>query len=260
MTGPILVHDPLTLAIAALVGAAVGSFLNVCVMRWPVRMSVFAPPSRCVQCERRIRWFENLPLLGYLLVRGRCTGCGVALSLQYPVVEAVAALVWAGMTARWGLEWEALRGSLFLTILLGVAIADARTYTIPDQFSLGGAAIGIALAPLAGGPEARDAVLGAALGLGLLWVVAELGRLALGRDAMGGGDVKMMAMAGAFLGPWGVVVTLFAGSLLGALIYGPVSLRSGRPVPFGIFLALGAAIAYNWGAALAAWYGGLLGM
>ncbi len=260
MNDPASVQDPLIWAIAALVGAAAGSFLNVCVVRWPLRMSVLAPPSRCARCERRVRWFENLPVAGYLLVRGRCAGCGVGLSLQYPVVEVVTALVWAGMAARWGLQWEALRGSLFLTILLGIAIADARTYIIPDQFSLGGAAIGIALAIVAEGPGVTGAVVGAALGLGLLWIVAVLGRLALGRDAMGGGDVKMMAMAGAFLGPWGVVVTLFAGSLLGALIYGPVSWRSGRPVPFGIFLALGAGIAYNWGAALAAWYSGMLGM
>ncbi len=252
-------HDPLLLALAALTGASLGSFLNVCAARWPVRMSVIAPESRCPECECKIRWFENLPILGYLIVRGRCLRCRARLSVQYPVVEGVTALLWTGMAARWGFEWEALRGSLFLTILLGIAIADARTYIIPDQFSLGGAALGIALALFAGGPSPAMAVAGAGLGLGLLWFVAALGRLALGRDAMGGGDIKMMAM-GAFVGPWGVLVTLFAGSLLGALIFGPLALRSGRPVPFGIFLALGGGIAYSWGSDLAAWYGGLLTM
>ena len=245
-------------ALAALAGAAAGSFVNVCAMRWPAGQSVVSPPSRCTSCGVRIRWFENLPVAGYLFVRGRCSRCGVRLSVQYPLVETTVALIWAGMAARWGVNPEALRGSLFLTMLLGIAIADARTYIIPDQFSLGGAAIGLALAPLAGGPTLAGAASGAALGFGLLWAVAVVGKSFMGRDAMGGGDIKMMAMAGAFLGPAGVVVTLFAGSLLGAVVFGPISLRTGRLVPFGIFLALGAGIAYSWGDTITAWYAGTI--
>jgi leader peptidase (prepilin peptidase)/N-methyltransferase len=147
-----------------------------------------------------------------------------------------------------------LRGGLFLTILLGIAVSDARTYIIPDQFSLGGAAIGLALAPLAGGPDLTGALLGSALGFGFLWATAAVGKLVLGKDAMGGGDVKMMAMVGAFVGPAGVLLTLFGGSLLGALVFAPTSLRTGKLVPFGIFLALGAGIAYTWGDAIVAWY------
>lgn len=243
-------------ALAALAGAAVGSFVNVCAMRWPADESVVQPASRCAGCGARVRWFENIPVAGFLIVRGRCTRCGVRLSVQYPLVEAAAALIWAGMAARWGVHPEALRGSLFLTILLGIAITDARTYIIPDQFSLGGAAMGLALAPLAGGPALTGSMSGAALGFGLLWATAAVGKFFMGRDAMGGGDVKMMAMAGAFLGPAGVLVTLFAGSLLGALVFGPISLKTGRLVPFGIFLALGAAIAYTWGDLIAKWYAG----
>ena len=241
-------------ALAALAGAAAGSFVNVCAIRWPADESVMLPPSRCTSCGARIRWFENVPVLGYLLVRGRCSRCGVRVSIQYPLVEAATALIWAGMAARWGVHPETLRGSLFLTILLGIAITDARTYIIPDQFSLGGAAIGLALAPLAGGLTLAGAATGAALGFGLLWAVAVVGKFFMGRDAMGGGDIKMMATAGAFLGPAGVVVTLFAGSLLGTLVFGPISLRTGRLVPFGIFLALGAGVAYGWGDPIIAWY------
>ena len=241
-------------ALAALAGAAAGSFVNVCAVRWPADRSVVSPPSRCTGCGSTVRWFENIPVAGYLLVRGRCSWCGVRLSVQYPLVEAAAALVWAAMAARWGVTPEALRGSVFLTILLGIAITDARTYIIPDQFSLGGAAAGLALAPLAGGPTLAGAASGAALGFGLLWATAGVAKFFMGRDAMGGGDVKTMAMAGAFLGPAGVLVTLFAGSLLGALVFGPISLRTGRPVPFGIFLALGAGIAYGWGEPITAWY------
>ena len=243
---------------AAVLGACLGSFLNVCVERWPERRSVVSPRSRCGGCGEPVRWFEMVPVLGYLMLRGRCSRCGVRLGAQYPLVEAGAALIWAGMAARWGAEMEAARGGVFLTILLGIAVADARTYIIPDQFSLGGAVVGLALAPLAGGPGLGGAALGAVAGFALMRLIAWLGRIAFGKDAMGGGDIKMMAMVGAFLGPAGAVLTLFAGALIGSIIFGPVSLRTGRLVPFGVFLALGAGIAYGWGDALIAWYLGVV--
>ncbi len=239
---------------AAVLGACLGSFLNVCVERWPERRSVISPRSRCGDCEAPVRWFEMVPVLSYLMLRGRCARCGVRLSVQYPLIEAGAALIWAGMAARWDAEAEAVRGAVFLTILLGIAVADARTYIIPDQFSLGGAVAGMVLAPLAGGPDLAGAALGAVAGFVLLRLIAWLGRIAFGKEAMGGGDIKMMAMVGAFLGPAGVVLTLFAGALFGSVIFGPVSLRTGRLVPFGVFLALGAGIAYGWGDALIGWY------
>lgn len=239
---------------AAVLGACAGSFLNVCVARWPGGGSVVSPPSRCGGCAAPVRWFRNIPVLSYVALRGRCARCDVRLTLQYPLVEVAVALIWAGMAAQWGVRAEAVRASLFLTLLLGIALTDARTYIIPDQFTLGGAAAGLLLAPFAGGPDLADSALGATVGFGLLWMIAALGRIAFGRDAMGGGDVKMMAMAGAFLGPGGVVLTLFAGALVGSIIFGPVSLRTGRLVPFGIFLAVGAGIAYGWGDVVVAWY------
>lgn len=241
-------------AAAAVLGACAGSFLNVCVDRWPCGKSVVSPPSHCDSCGAPVRWFRNIPVISYLALRGRCSACDVPLTLQYPLVEAAVALIWAGMAAHWGAGAEAVRGSLFLTILLGIALTDARTYIIPDQFTLGGTALGLLLAPLADGPTLAEAALGAAIGFGFLWLVAVVGKFFFGKDAMGGGDVKMMAMAGAFLGPPGVVITLFAGALFGSIIFGPISLRTGRLVPFGIFLALGAGIAHGWGDALVAWY------
>ena len=240
--------------LAAAIGMALGSFLGVCIARWPAGRSVVRPRSECWSCRAPLRWFELVPVFGYVIARGRCARCGAGVGVQYPLVEIGTGVIWAGMAARWGVHPEALRGAVFLTILLGIAISDARTYIIPDQFSLGGAAIGLALAPLAGGPQLGDALLGAALGFVFLWAVAAVGRIVLGKDAMGGGDVKMMAMVGAFVGPPGVLVTLFGGALLGALVFAPVSLRSGRLVPFGVFLALGAGVAYTWGDAIAAWY------
>lgn len=250
----------LATALAAVVGACVGSFLNVCVARWPDGGSVMSPASRCPDCSSPVRWWENVPVLGYVLVRGGCRRCGARLGAAYPAVEAAVALIWAGMASRWGVHPEAVRGSLFLTILLGIALTDARRYIIPDQFSLGGCAIGLGLAGLPGGPAFGSAVVGAGLGYGLLWIVARLGRLAFGKDAMGGGDIKMMAMAGAFLGPAEVLLTLFTGALLGSVIFGPIAYRTARLVPFGIFLAIGAAVAYGWGDPLIAWYLGILGL
>ena len=240
-------------AVAGL-GALAGSFLNVCVARWPGGGSALSPPSRCDSCAAPVRWFQNIPVLSYLALWGRCARCEVRLSLQYPLVEVAVALIWAGMASRSGVTVEAVRGSIFLTILLGISLTDARTYIIPDQFTLGGSVAGLLLAPFAGGPDLADAALGAGLGFGLLWLIAALGRIVFGKDAMGGGDVKMMAMAGAFLGPAGVVLTLFAGALIGSIIFGPVSLRTGKLVPFGVFLAVGAGLAYGWGDVVIAWY------
>ncbi len=243
---------------AALVGVCVGSFLNVCVFRWPGGDSVREPASRCLGCGTPVRWFENIPLVGYLLLRGRCARCGVRLSVQYPLVEAATGLIWAGMVHRWGMHPEALRGGLFLTILLGISLADVRTYIIPDQFTVGGAGAGLVLAILPGGVSLAEAATGALLGFGLLWGVAALGKILFRRDAMGGGDVKMMAMVGAFLGSGGVLVTLFSGALAGSVIFGPVAYRTGKLVPFGLFLALGAGVAYSWGEEVIRWYMGVV--
>ncbi len=239
---------------AGLLGAALGSFLNVCIYRWPNDESVVRPPSRCPGCGTPVRWRDNVPVVGYLLLRGRCRACGVGLSVQYPLVEATVALIWAGLAASLGPHPEVVRGGLFLTILLGIALTDARTYIIPDQFSLGGMVLGVALSPLPGGVDVVQSLAGAALGFGLLWLVAVLGRLVFRKDAMGGGDVKMMGMVGAFLGPAGVVLTLFLGALVGSVIFGPISLKTKKLVPFGIFLGLGAAVSYGWGADLVEWY------
>jgi leader peptidase (prepilin peptidase)/N-methyltransferase len=241
-------------AYAAVVGACVGSFLNVCVYRWPEGQSVVSPPSRCPACGTRIRWRDNIPVLGWILLRGRCRECGARISVQYPLIELVTASLWVAAAARHGLSWQTLASAVFFTLLLGIALTDARTYIIPDEFTLGGLVIGLALSFAPGGIEPLRAVFGAALGFGLLWVVAVLGEAVFRKPAMGGGDIKMMAMVGAFLGPLGVLLTVFLGALFGSLIFGPISLKTGKLVPFGIFLALGAAIAEPWGQAIIDWY------
>lgn len=247
--------EPWFLVLAAgLLGLALGSFLNVCAIRWPQDESVVSPPSTCPGCDARIRWRDNLPVLSWILLRGRCRSCGEPISVQYPLVELATGLIWAGMVLFYGLDWEALRGGLFLTILLGIAVSDARYYIIPDQFTLGGAVAGFALAFVAPAITWVDSLVGALSGFLLLWFVAWAGEKIFGKEAMGGGDIKMMLLIGAFLGGWQMALSLFLGAVLGAVIFGPISLKTDKLVPFGIFLAAGAAVTYVWGDPLIDWY------
>ncbi|WP_419862016.1 prepilin peptidase [Candidatus Palauibacter sp.] len=246
--------DPAIIGGAVLLGLAVGSFLNVCITRMPAGDSVVRPRSRCPACGATIRWRDNLPVLSWLLLRRRCRDCGVRISWRYPAIEVATALVWGGMAWAYGASPTALAGAVLFTLLIGIAVIDARHYIIPDELSLGGCAAGLALSALPGSTTPLAAVAGAALGFALLYLVGWLGEKALRKPALGGGDVKMMAMVGAFLGPGGALLTIFLGALAGSLIYGPVSLRTGRPVPFGTFLALGAALAFLFGDALFDWY------
>ena len=224
-------------------------------------------------------WYDNVPVVSWLILRGRCRHCSNPVSAQYPLAELATGLMWAGVFALHGPTWEALRGAVFLTIVFGIAMSDARFYIIPNEFSIGGTVIGLGMSFLPGGIDWRLALVGAALGYGLLWFVGVAGtwmirKLAPGRleeagvdQAMGGGDVKMMMMVGAFIGPWGVGLTIFMGSVL-ALIGQvarsvAISLAEGseegeeafaRLIPFGVFLAGGGGIAYVWGEAMVRWY------
>ena len=241
-------------AYAALLGAAVGSFLNVCIYRWPEGESVVSPRSRCPVCGHEIGWRDNVPVLSWVLLRGRCRGCGTPISVQYPLVELTTALLWLAAALRFGASWQALSTALFFTLLLGIAMTDARKYIIPDEFTLGGLAAGILLSLAPGGISPLQSALGAALGFGLLYAIAVAGEWIFRKPAMGGGDIKMMAMVGAFLGPPGVLLTLFLGALLGTLIFAPIGMKTGKLVPFGIFLALGAAVTEPWGGWMTDWY------
>jgi leader peptidase (prepilin peptidase)/N-methyltransferase len=244
----------LLMVYAGILGACVGSFLNVCVYRWPEDKSVVSPPSSCPNCGTRIRWYDNVPVLGWMWLRGKCRACGTPISIQYPLVELLTAALWVMAVWRFGPTWQALATALFFTILLGIALSDARTYIIPDQFTLGGLVLGLALSFAPGGIDWKMSFGGAALGYALLWLVAVLGEWAFKKPAMGGGDIKMMAMVGAFLGPIGVLLTIFLGALFGTIIFTPISYRTGKLVPFGIFLALGAAITEPFGQAMIDWY------
>ncbi|MES1259534.1 MAG: prepilin peptidase, partial [Gemmatimonadota bacterium] len=220
------------LIVAGGFGLLIGSFLNVCIVRWPALESVVSPRSRCPQCGNLIAWYDNIPVVSWLLLRARCRHCQLPIPWRYPLIELVTAVIWVLAVRAYGLDLESLRAALFGTILLGIAVTDAREYIIPDEFSIGGTAIGIlfAFAPLLIGradPHAltwTQSLIGAATGFGLLWLVAYLGTKAFGKDAMGGGDIKMMAMIGAFLGWQGVLLTVFLGAVFGTIVFLPLKL------------------------------------
>jgi leader peptidase (prepilin peptidase)/N-methyltransferase len=246
--------EPLALTYAALIGLSVGSFLNVCILRWPAGVSIFRPRSKCPKCGRQLRWFENVPVLSYLVLRGRCRGCRAKISLQYPLVELASGAIWVGSYLYFVDLWSALSAAVFGTLLLGIAVTDARDYIIPDQFSIGGLVIGLALSFAPGAPTPVMAAVGAGVSFAVMYAVAVVGEWAFKKPALGGGDIKMMAMVGAFLGPLHALLTIFVGSAIGAVIFGPIGLKTGKLVPFGVFLALGAAVVYLWGDAMVGWY------
>ncbi|MGH7539332.1 MAG: prepilin peptidase [Gemmatimonadales bacterium] len=235
-------------------GLCVGSFLNVCILRLPKEQSLVRPPSTCPQCGQRIVWYDNIPVVSWLVLRGKCRHCGHRISLQYPLIEALVGAMWLAAYLYYGATITALAAALLGTILLGIGITDARHYLVPDEYTWGGLALGLALSLVGGWQGFLQAVMGAAVGFGLLFVVGVAGRWVFGEEAMGGGDIKMMAMVGSFVGWKGVLLTIFAGALIGTLIFVPLSLRKKRLVPFGVFLAVGAGVAFVWGDAIVEWY------
>jgi len=246
--------DGLALLGAALLGLCLGSFLNVCILRLPHEQSLLRPPSSCPKCGRPIGWRDNIPVVSWLLLKGRCRHCGARISVQYPVVEAAVGLLWVVAVLAYGATIQALAAGLLGTILLGIAITDARHYLIPDEFTWGGLVLGLTLSLWGGVDGFLQAVLGAVTGFALLFVVAQAGRWAFREEAMGGGDIKMMAMVGAFIGWKGVLLTVFLGAVAGSVVFLPLSLKRKRLVPFGVFLAVGAGVTFVAGDAIIQWY------
>ncbi|MBA3316666.1 MAG: prepilin peptidase [Gemmatimonadales bacterium] len=215
----------------ALLGAVIGSFLNVCILRWGAepKQSVMFPPSRCPTCGRPIRWYENVPIVSWLYLRGRCSGCGAGISPMYPAIEATTAVLWGGSLALLGLGLPALELAVASTLLLGIAVSDARAFIIPHEFSLGGTAIALAFAAWPEPAGALDAMRGALFGAGLVLLVGEVTELVLGQEAMGGGDCALMGMVGAFFGWQAVWPVLALGAFIGIVLHLAVTLRRRAP-------------------------------
>ena len=256
------------------VGASIGSFLNVCIARWPAEESVVRPRSRCPRCGTMIAWYDNVPLLSWILLRAKCRSCAQPISAIYPVVEASIGVVWVAAVWTFASPFVAVRVAVFATILAGIAVTDAKHYLIPDGFTLTGLLFGVA-GSLAGawigeqGPFAgpADALFGACVGAGAITIIGWLGEVALKKEAMGFGDTTLMAMVGAALGPGRALLTIFTAAALAAVVFlvavYPVvwlrSRRQGEPfqvplVPFGVFLAPAALLILLCGDSLIGWY------
>lgn len=243
---------------AGLVGLLVGSYLNVVIHRLPEGISTVTPPSRCPACGALVRPRDNVPVVGWLLLRGRCRDCRAPISVRYPLVELATGLAFAGSVARFGLRGEAFAAALLAALLLALAGIDFDHYLLPDRITLPGLAVGLTLQLVLGSGSFSRGLSGALVGAGILLVLAGAWELVRGVEGMGLGDVKMLAMIGAFLGVRGVLVTLVLGTLAGSMVGLALAARRGSDLsmrlPFGVFLALGGLIAIFAGDALVALY------
>ncbi|MGH9775537.1 MAG: prepilin peptidase [Candidatus Acidiferrales bacterium] len=264
-------------------GLIIGSFLNVCILRIPGGKSIVTPASACPQCKAPIKPYDNIPVLSWLLLRGKCRACKVPISPLYPIVELLTALLFLACYRSFGATFAAFKWALFSALMVVLVFTDLRERLLPDIVNYFGFFAGLALSffvrssdgtslwlanrmfaypPPAPVLSFVDALLGAALGGGLLWVVSEAYLRLRHREGMGLGDVKMMLMAGAFLGIKLTILTILVGSLLGAILGSIFILvqRKGSQyeLPFGTFLGAGAVLAIFFGMPLVTWYEALL--
>jgi len=225
-----------------LVGLALGSFYNVLIYRLPRNISVVFPSSRCPHCGHRIRWYDNLPLISYLLLRGRCRVCGARISLQYPLVELSSGLLALYSYHRWGQTADAVILYLFFSALLVLSLIDLRFFILPDAVTLPGLAVGLVSSFFREGITPLQSFAGALAGflipLSIYIYYVKVRKM----EGLGFGDVKLLAFIGAVTGVYGVLSALFLGSLLGLLFALPAVLKSRSvqfAIPFGPFLSLG---------------------
>ena len=249
--------DTSFLALIGVLGLAVGSFLNVCIYRLPRGESLVTPASRCPKCGRPLRWFDNIPVISWVLLRGRCGQCHAAISVQYPIIEIVTAVVWVMVALLTPPGWLLASRLILGTALIVLFMIDLEHQLLPNAITLPGIVVGLALSFVAP-PGPVDSLIGIAVGGGVLYAIAAAYYFLRKEEGMGMGDVKMLAMIGAFLGWRAVLLTLvlssFAGAVLGVVI---MAWRRGDlryALPFGTFLALAAFVAMVAGDAILAWY------
>lgn len=270
---------------AALFGLVIGSFLNVCIVRIPEGKSIVMPASACPKCGAAIKPWDNIPVVSWLLLGGKCRACKTPISGMYPTVELLTGALFCGCYYAFGLTTEALKWAVFSALLIVLVFTDMRERILPDVVNFSGFAAGLVLSlvtkpsdgvalwianrifdfpPPAPVLSLADALLGAAFGGGLLWLVAEAYFRLRGREGMGLGDVKMMLMAGAFLGLKRTLLTILAGSVLGSVLGLAFMLAkrkgSDYELPFGTFLGMAAVLVMFFGTPLVNWYLSLMGV
>jgi leader peptidase (prepilin peptidase)/N-methyltransferase len=249
-------------AVVGLFGALIGSFLNVCIYRLPRHESIAWPGSHCPACAHPIAWYDNLPLLSYMFLAGRCRHCAGRISWRYPLVEALNAFGYVALLWFFGPSWSTLAYAALYSALLVVAGTDLSHKIIPNVITFPGMVLGLISSATILPLGLIDGLIGLIVGGGILWLLAWASPYLFGKEGMGGGDIKLLGMIGAFLGWKPALMTIMVGSFLGSVV--GVSLIAARIIrredyiPFGPFLVCGALVALFFGQSILGWYQGLL--
>ena len=281
-----LIPQPFFYATAGVLGAIIGSFLNVVIHRLPREESIVLPASRCPECGTGIAFYDNLPVLSYIALRGRCRSCKTLISARYPAVEGLTAVLWMAVMWKTGLTWALPFDLIFVTAMLALIFIDAEHMILPNAITYPGIAFAViarlAIPYLSGTPHFDDvpmlmngllaglpiwavsligAVIGGLIGGGSLWFMGWAWQKLRGVEAMGLGDVKMMFMVGAYLGWRLTILTVFLGALSGSIIGVVITVYEGRKdlqrlLPYGVYLGIGAIVALFFGSRIANWYAG----
>ncbi len=239
-------------------GAVVGSFLNVCIYRIPLQQSIVFPASHCPECNLALRWYHNIPVLSFLVLRGQCGFCQKPISWRYPAVELLNALLYLAVFHISAFSLTTIVLFLFISALIVITFIDIDHHIIPDVISLPGVVAGVAASFVLPWVSWQDSILGALLGGGSLFAVAYVYALFTGKEGMGGGDIKLLAMVGAFLGYKAILPVIFFSSLMGTAVGVPLMLikkADGRlAIPFGPFIAAATLVYLFAGAQIIRWY------
>lgn len=239
-------------------GALIGSFLNVCILRIPAGKSIAFPPSHCPKCEAAIKWYDNLPILSWFILRGKCRSCKEQFSFRYPMVEFLTAMFSLAAMMKFGPSPAYLIYFTFIASLIVITFIDLDHQIIPDVISLPGIPLGLLASFALPAITYKESLIGIAAGGGLLLTVAMGYEFIARKEGMGGGDIKLLAMIGAFLGWKGVLFTIFSGSLIGTVIGISLMAAQGKDskyaIPFGPFLSMGALLYLFFGEPIVYWY------
>lgn len=241
-----------------ILGLIVGSFSNVCIYRIPGNESIIYPASHCPKCRSNISPKDNIPLLSYILLKGRCRNCKSKISIQYPIVEFLTGLTYLIIYLTYGLSIQSLIYIILSSALIIIAFIDLNEQIVPDVISLPGIVIGFIISFFVSHISYMNSALGVLVGGGIILIIGLAGSIIFKKEAMGGGDVKLAAMIGAFLGWRYIMISLFLGFFLGALagiilILSKIKSRE-DVIPFGPFIVLGSFITLLWGEKIISWY------
>jgi leader peptidase (prepilin peptidase)/N-methyltransferase len=243
-------------------GLVFGSFLNVCIYRIPLKKSLITPPSSCPHCGERVRFYDNIPVISYLVLLGKCRHCRERIPVRYPLVELITGLLSLSLFIRYGINVYSVFIFLFSASLLVITFIDLQHQIIPDVISLPGIVVGLAVSFLPGHVTWLDSLIGIIAGGGGLYLVAIIFEWLTGKEGMGGGDVKLLAMIGSWMGWMALPFIILFSSLVGTILGGGALFLSRRGlqarIPFGPFLALGALAYLFFGKELISWYYGIL--